>query len=332
MGCGASKEADVSKASPIVPKIPAADAGKAKPAAGDSTSVPHAGGKKTVGPSPRIGDGGPIPYAPLPGPAMKEIVGEKVGDILINIYYPEDIDSRNDMPLIVYQHGRGTTYHVYKTLFQRWVAMGYIVAFPYNENSAVMGEDPPWPSTALDESLDGVEMQLTIKSMSQRNADSSSVFNNKVDMKNVALAGHSMGGKSSICAGAQVGPSCLVLHSPSCSSEGSEVYNLSKEWIEDKFRGLSNDKTPILLLTSDEDVRRENVESLFDTPLLADCPRVYLQFSKEACAKVPPLPLLFAPSPAAATSCPLLFLCLAFALGTGLGKIWSSPAIRFTAD
>jgi len=219
---------------------------------------------------------------------MKDLSEQMAGDdLLVNIYFPEDIASRTGAPLIVYQHGRGSTHHVYQTIFKRWVAMGYVVIFPYKTNSAVPGEDPPWPSTALDASPDGIEMQVALKKMISASSDKSSpFFGGKVDTKNVALGGHSMGGKSSICAGAQIEPRALLLHSPSCSSEGSEVYDLSKEQIEDRFAGLAKDRTPIMLVTSDEDVRQAAVLSVYEAPKLGACPKLYLQYSKQACELV----------------------------------------------
>mmetsp|Transcript_20346 Transcript_20346/g.49978 ORF Transcript_20346/g.49978 Transcript_20346/m.49978 type:complete len:369 (+) Transcript_20346:181-1287(+) len=229
---------------------------------------------------------GEPPGAAPSGSKMLEQEEPADDDLLLNIFYPEDIAKRSSLPLIVYQHGRGCTAHVYKPLFAHWVSMGFVVVFPHKHDSAVMGEDPPWPSTTLDDSPDGIEMQLALKRMiSKANADKSSVFFNRIDTKNLALGGHSMGGKSAICAGAQIEPHALLLHSPSCSAEGSEVYDLSKEQIEDRFAGLAKDRTPIMLMTNDEDVGQEKVLSVFHAPKLAKCPRIYVQYSKAACAK-----------------------------------------------
>uniref|UniRef100_A0A6T8N9F8 Chlorophyllase n=1 Tax=Hemiselmis andersenii TaxID=464988 RepID=A0A6T8N9F8_HEMAN len=286
MGCGASKPSEAvqpaptpeaNNTKPAPASQPAADTGASKAApAAPTPAAPVAGGQ------------GVLPHPPPSGPKMKELSEQMAGDdLLVNMYYPEDIEKRTGAPLIVYQHGRGSTHHVYQAIFSRWVAMGYVVIFPYKKNSAVPGEDPPWPSTALDESPDGIEMQVALKKMISASSDTSSpFFGGRVDTKNVALGGHSMGGKSSICAGAQIEPRALLLHSPSCSSEGSEVYDLSKEQIEDRFKGLAKDKTPIMLVTSDEDVRQEAVLSIYEAEGLAACPRLYLQFSKEACELV----------------------------------------------
>mmetsp|Transcript_29465 Transcript_29465/g.74709 ORF Transcript_29465/g.74709 Transcript_29465/m.74709 type:complete len:382 (-) Transcript_29465:18-1163(-) len=288
MGCGASKPADAiqpttandDKAQPAPAAKPAA-APAAKAANGGGANVPSSAGNASKG-------GGGAPHPPPSGPQMKELSNQMAGDnLLVNMYYPEDIEKRTGAPLIVYQHGRGSTHHVYQTIFSRWVAMGYVVIFPFDKNCAVPGEDPPWPSTALDESPDGIEMQVALKKMISASSDTSSpFFGGRVDTQNVALGGHSMGGKSSICAGAQIEPRALLLHSPSCSSEGSEVYNLSKEQIEDRFAGLAKDRTPIMLVTSDEDVRQAAVLSIYEAKGLSGCPRLYLQFSKEACEPV----------------------------------------------
>jgi len=291
MGCGTSKPADAVKpaAAPVADAKPAASAQPA-PANASTPAPPPAAAAPAAPAQPAApaGGGGGAPHPHPGGPKMRELSGQTAGDdLLVNMYYPEDIEKRTGAPLIVYQHGRGSTHHVYQATFSRWVSMGYVVIFPYKKNSAVPGEDPPWPSTALDESPDGFEMQVALKKMISASSDTSSpFFGGRVDTKNVALGGHSMGGKSSICAGAQIEPRALLLHSPSCSSEGSEVYNLSKEQIEDRFKGLAKDRTPIMLVTSDEDVRQAAVLSIYEAEGLAACPKLYLQFSAKACELV----------------------------------------------
>lgn len=114
--------------------------------------------------------------------------------IQTEIYYPSavagtDVPVMNgSFPLIVFGHGFVITWQAYQNIWEHYVSLGYVVAFPVTESGL--------PDHA-DFGLDLSQVEQKIQAL---NASPSSLFFQKLN-GNSAIAGHSMGGGASVLAG-----------------------------------------------------------------------------------------------------------------------------------
>lgn len=98
-------------------------------------------------------------------------------------------------PLVVFAHGSGGLGTGYDTLLRTWAAAGYVVAapaFPIARDDAAQGDwmvDLP--------KLPG-DMTFVINEILRLNADGSSPLQGAVDPANIGVAGHSMGGMTTL--------------------------------------------------------------------------------------------------------------------------------------
>ena len=98
------------------------------------------------------------------------------------LFYPASIKTSSEkLPVIVWSNGTMCTPGMYYELLENFAQAGYIVV----ANKDLM-------------SADGVSQQASINFIENQNTNPSSVFYNKVDTENIAAAGHSQGGRSSV--------------------------------------------------------------------------------------------------------------------------------------
>jgi pimeloyl-ACP methyl ester carboxylesterase len=116
--------------------------------------------------------------------------------IQTEVYYPATSAGTNtpaangQFPVIVFGHGFAMAWDAYQNLWERYVPMGYIMAFPRTESGLL-----PAPS----HNDFGLDLKLVAERMQVINTTSGSVLNGKVGV-NTAIMGHSMGGGASILA------------------------------------------------------------------------------------------------------------------------------------
>lgn len=118
--------------------------------------------------------------------------------IQTEVYYPAiaagvDVSAANGVfPVITFGHGFAMSWDAYQNIWEHYVPLGYIVVFPRTEGSLF-----PAPSHGDF----GLDLKLVDEKMQLLNANSSSLFYQKVSDKS-AIMGHSMGGGATILAGA----------------------------------------------------------------------------------------------------------------------------------
>ena len=116
--------------------------------------------------------------------------------IQTEIYYPAAAAGDNvaasigTFPVIVFGHGFAMSWDAYTNIWEHFVPMGYIMAFPRTEGSLV-----PSPS----HSDFGLDLALVEQLIQGQNTTSSSILYQHVSA-NAAIMGHSMGGGATILA------------------------------------------------------------------------------------------------------------------------------------
>lgn len=111
------------------------------------------------------------------------------------VYYPTDANGNpatDDFPVIVFGHGFVMAYSAYQNLWEEWVPMGYIMAFPTTEGSLF-----PTPSHSMFAS----DLSFLVGALQAADTDAASDLFGMVAPK-TALMGHSMGGGCSFLAAA----------------------------------------------------------------------------------------------------------------------------------
>ncbi|MFF3441452.1 alpha/beta hydrolase family protein [Streptosporangium sp. NPDC002721] len=102
------------------------------------------------------------------------------------LYYPRDIaQSGRRHPVIVWGNGTFAFPVVYRDLLLHWASHGFVVAAANTPQSNL-----------------GISMRAGIDLLTRRNADSSSIFHNRVDLERIGASGHSQGGAAAIVVGA----------------------------------------------------------------------------------------------------------------------------------
>lgn len=118
--------------------------------------------------------------------------------IQTEIYYPATASGENvavasgEFPVITFGHGFAMTWDAYSNIWQHYVALGFIMAFPRTEGGLI-----PGPSHGEF----GTDLKQVSDKMLALNTNASSIFNGKIHQK-AAIIGHSMGGGASFLAAA----------------------------------------------------------------------------------------------------------------------------------
>jgi pimeloyl-ACP methyl ester carboxylesterase len=118
--------------------------------------------------------------------------------IQTEIYYPASIAGDNvslasgDFPVIVFGHGFAMSWEAYTNIWEHYIPLGYIIAFPRTEGG--LFPVPSHNDFALD--LNIVEQRMLAENVSLP-----SLFYQKIN-GNTAIMGHSMGGGATILAAA----------------------------------------------------------------------------------------------------------------------------------
>ena len=116
--------------------------------------------------------------------------------IQTEIYYPSTVAGDNvssasgSFPVIVFGHGFAMAWDAYQNIWEHYVPLGYILAFPRTEGSLI-----PSPS----HSDFGLDLALVGQRMQAENSVSASVLYQHV-APNTAIMGHSMGGGATVLA------------------------------------------------------------------------------------------------------------------------------------
>lgn len=116
--------------------------------------------------------------------------------IQTEIYYPASVAGDNvssasgTFPVIVFGHGFAMAWDAYQNIWEHYVPLGYILAFPRTEGSLI-----PSPS----HSDFGLDLALVGQRMQAENSLSASVLFQHV-APNTAIMGHSMGGGATVLA------------------------------------------------------------------------------------------------------------------------------------
>jgi predicted dienelactone hydrolase len=118
--------------------------------------------------------------------------------IQTEIYYPANTAGDNvaaatgQFPVITFGHGFAMSWEAYANIWQRYVAKGYILAFPRTEGGLF-----PSPSHAEF----GTDLKQVSDKILEMNSNASSILHNKI-LQKAAIMGHSMGGGASFLAAA----------------------------------------------------------------------------------------------------------------------------------
>ena len=116
--------------------------------------------------------------------------------IQTEIYYPASTTGDNtaissgNFPTIVFGHGFAMAWDAYEDIWQHYVPLGYVLAFPRTEGSLF-----PAPAHADF----GLDLKLVEQRMQAENSLSTSIFYQHLSA-NAAIMGHSMGGGATLLA------------------------------------------------------------------------------------------------------------------------------------
>lgn len=116
--------------------------------------------------------------------------------IQTEIYYPATTTGANvavangQFPVLVFGHGFVMTWDSYNNIWEEFVPKGYVVAFPRTEGSFSPNHENF-----------GIDLRQVADKMQAENSNSNSIFYQAL-MNQTAIMGHSMGGGSTVLAGA----------------------------------------------------------------------------------------------------------------------------------
>lgn len=101
--------------------------------------------------------------------AENETIGKYV------VYYPTELNKK--YPVVLWANGTGSTSSTYTSFFKHLASWGFIVVGNDDQNTR-----------------SGASLNSGIDLLIKENSDSNSIFNNKIDLKNIGIGGHSQGG------------------------------------------------------------------------------------------------------------------------------------------
>mmetsp|Transcript_84300 Transcript_84300/g.161171 ORF Transcript_84300/g.161171 Transcript_84300/m.161171 type:complete len:340 (-) Transcript_84300:211-1230(-) len=208
---------------------------------------------------------------------------------LVFVYHPAK-RSQQTYPVMVYSHGATGEYPMYIWALRRYVSHGFVVIGPHikspQKDTSPFTLDPHGNFT-----IKGVHYAV------QAASDISSPLYQMLDLKNLVLAGHSMGATSTIMAAAKlpVGTSKVAIAQhpglcgpwgpPPCIGPGP----LCNTWMPADFKTASS-HMPVLLMTATNDAAfwpaphtAEHEAGCYEKSR-SEAYTAFVQFSADACA------------------------------------------------
>jgi dienelactone hydrolase len=137
---------------------------------------------------------------------------ERDRDVPVKIYYPKA--DKGNFPVIIFSHGLGGTRDNYEYLGRHWAGCGYVSVhmqhlgsddsvwkdLPITERTKAMQRAAAKIANSLNRPLDG---QFVIDQLEKLNADKTSPLKDRMDLKAIAIAGHSFGGYTTLALAGQ---------------------------------------------------------------------------------------------------------------------------------
>jgi dienelactone hydrolase len=127
--------------------------------------------------------------------AHSTVAGAPTRTLVTRILTPAAGQAGRPYPLIVFAHGSGGLGKGYDILLRTWAAAGYVVAAPA---FPIARDDSPAGEWQLDLPKLPADMSFVIDQVLKLNADASSPLNGAVDPAQIGVAGHSMGGMTTL--------------------------------------------------------------------------------------------------------------------------------------
>lgn len=116
-------------------------------------------------------------------------------DTLVFVLHPELSEEAH--PVIVFSHGATGEYAMYEDAIRRYVSHGFVVVFPHIK-------DPTKDVSPFTLDPMGGFTMKGVDYATGANSDASSPLNQKLDLQNLALVGHSMGATSTLMAASKL--------------------------------------------------------------------------------------------------------------------------------
>jgi dienelactone hydrolase len=129
-------------------------------------------------------------------------------DVPVKIYFPAEGDG--PFPVVLFSHGLGGTREAYEYLGRQWAANGYVVIHlqhPGSDDSAWRGADRPRESMrqaiSIQNAVDRAgDAKFAIDQLDRLNRDDPKL-KGKLDVKTIAIAGHSFGAHTAMAIAGQ---------------------------------------------------------------------------------------------------------------------------------
>lgn len=133
-------------------------------------------------------------------------------DVPVKIYFPKE--GAGPLPIVIFSHGLGGSRENYEYLGRHWAGCGYASVHmqhlgsddsvwkdvPLAERAKAMQRAAANISNILNRPLDG---QFVIDELQKANADAASPLKGRLDLKAIAIAGHSFGGFTTLALAGQ---------------------------------------------------------------------------------------------------------------------------------
>jgi len=128
-------------------------------------------------------------------------------DVPVKLYFPKDSSAL--LPVILFSHGLGGSRQGYEYLGRHWAGCGYVSVHMQHIGS----DDSVWKEVPADQRVKAVQRaamslanatnrppdgQFVIDQMEKLNSDASSPLKGRLNLKAVAIAGHSFGGYTTL--------------------------------------------------------------------------------------------------------------------------------------
>jgi len=215
------------------------------------------------------------------------------GNISFPTYRPANLTAASEWPAFVFMHGSGCDDRFMSQSFERWASHGVIIVNPFmgTEHDC---KNPLQDKLCSDQSVDGMPILEGISWIKAQNNNPSSHFYRRVDIKNIAVGGWSMGGVVAIKAVAHLPPDsvrAVVLDSPSAAACGF-LYNYSQKIIKQDYAEARRRTSglvgaPWFMYTCSNDLMQLATLHLYNTAG-SNSTSAYAQYETQYCQDRPP--------------------------------------------